>query len=336
MLKLENISKFYEGKKIIEDINLEVSKGELYSILGTSGSGKTTILKIIAGLIPPSSGRILLDGFDVTNLSAECRNIPYIFQTPLLFPHMNVKENIAFGLQVKKIEKNTIHKKVDNLLQILKIGDLGNRMPKEISGGQQQRVSIARALAVESKLLLMDEPFSSLDPILRADMGVLIQEIQQETGVSIIFVTHDRNESFNLSNKISLLSEGRFLQSGLPIDIYERPFNKDVALFMGNANFVPGIIKNNIFTSSIGSIQVSKELDGNVDLMIRPIDLIFDKNKKDYKIHSVKKNLKNNTYIVNNGKIQLKVETLASENLLVGESIGVVFPQQNFHFLRVQ
>ncbi len=332
-IKIDNVSKTYGKQKVLHNVSFEVEEGTLLSILGESGAGKTTILQIISGLIAPDSGRVYIDNVDVTTLPAEKREIGYVFQMPLLFPHMTVEENICFGLEVKKWQKRRMAKRTKELLRILQIEGLEARMPSEISGGQQQRVAIARALAPEPRVLLMDEPFSSLDPGLRNEMGELIKKIQTAFGVSIIFVTHDRNESMALSHSIALLMEGRIAQVDTPQNIYYRPNSKRTALYMGECNFISGNIKDNIFRSSAGSFKAGTYSDGNVELLLRPHQIMLDLNSDGYVIEECKVAGKSVIYSVSNGKTRLLVENFSNEVLKSGHKIGLVFPTGNMHFI---
>ncbi|MBK5241359.1 ABC transporter ATP-binding protein [Clostridium sp.] len=331
---LDNISKKYGNLKILDNISIKVKAGELLSILGESGAGKTTILRIIAGLLTPDTGSVIIDDTDITKLIAEKRDIGYVFQSPLLFPHMTVEENICFGLEVKKWDKKRMMERTKQLLVLLQIEGLEKRMPSEISGGQQQRVAIARALAPRPQILLMDEPFSSLDPGLRSEMGELIKLIQATEGASIIFVTHDRNESLALSDSIAFIVEGHIAQIDTPQNIYYKPINKTTALYMGECNFIPGKIVGNIFNSIIGNFTVKTNTRENIELLLRPHQIKIDFSGNDYTVVECKVTGKQATYRVTDGNVNLLVEDFSNEVLKLGQRVGIIFPTNNLHFVQ--
>lgn len=333
-IKLENITKSFGNNKILDNISFEVTEGKLFSILGSSGAGKSSILKIIAGLIQPDSGRIIINDVDVTHMSTEDRGIPYVFQTPLLFPHMSVEENIAFALEVKKWDRKKIKERVTRLMELLKISELGKRLPSEISGGQQQRVSIARALAASPPLILMDEPFSSLDPELRQDMGTLIKELQETLNLTIIFVTHDRNEGLVLSHEIALLLNGKLQQIGTPKEIYYKPSNIDVGNFMGESNLIQGEIKGGIFFSFLGEFATRHENDGSVALFLRPHQIKVNENSKEFVILELKNLGKEKSIRVSNGRNELLLEVFSDEEYNIGDTVGLTFDSTYLHYLR--
>ncbi|WP_291636238.1 ABC transporter ATP-binding protein [Clostridium sp.] len=330
---LNNISKTYGKQKVLDNISFEVKEGELLSILGESGAGKTTILRIIAGLLTPDAGSIFIDNIDVTNHLPEKRDIGYIFQSPLLFPHMTVEENICFGLEVKKWDKKRMMERTQQLLALLQIEGLEKRMPSEISGGQQQRVAIARALAPRPRILLMDEPFSSLDPRLRSEMGELIKKIQHTEGATIIFVTHDRNESLELSHLIAILVKGRIVQLDTPQNIYYKPINKITALYMGECNFISGKMDGNAFNSSIGNFMARTVTNENVELLLRPHQIKFDFSGNNYTVENCIVTGKVAIYTVSDGKTSLLVEAFSNEVLKLGQRVGLIFPTNDLHFI---
>lgn len=232
-LKLEDIWKGYGKEIYLRGVNLEVENGELMVLLGPSGVGKTTTLKIIAGLITPDRGRIFFNNKDVTSLPAEKRNIGFVFQSLALFPHMTVWDNIAFGLEARGWSYNKIEKRVNELIELFQLNGLENRFPRELSGGQQQRVAIARALAPNPSILLLDEPFANLDALLRDRMRWELRKIQKVTGVTTIFVTHDQEEAFQIADRVAIMLDGRIVQVGKPIEVYENPANERIADFLG-------------------------------------------------------------------------------------------------------
>jgi ABC-type Fe3+/spermidine/putrescine transport system ATPase subunit len=269
-VELKNITASYKGSAVLRDLNLELPDGMLVSVLGVSGAGKTTLLRVLAGLMKPDSGSIRIDGKDITDVPAEKRGFGYVFQSPLLFPHMTVSQNIRFGLETRKWTEDRMRKRVGLLLDVLSLTGLENRLPQKLSGGQQQRVAIARALAPEPCLLLMDEPFSSLDPQLRKSSGELIRSIQETMGLTIVFVTHDREESLLLSNRIALLGEGRILQADSPRAIYNMPASREVAIYMGECNFIQGQVRAGVFNSPLCKVHAAGYDDGRYELLARP------------------------------------------------------------------
>lgn len=230
-ITIKDLNVAYHKTQVLKNISFTINHGEFLTILGKSGSGKSTLLKTIAGLIAPSSGTIFLNDLDITNIKPDLRAIGFVFQKALLFPHLTVEENIAFGPNVHRWSKDRTKVRVDQLLHLLQIDQLANRMPNQISGGQQQRVSIARSLALNHQILFMDEPFSSLDPYLKEDMYQLLKNIKKELNLTIVFVTHDANEALSLSDRIAFLEEGAFVQIDRPENLYNNPASSEVAKF---------------------------------------------------------------------------------------------------------
>lgn len=232
-VRLIKIKKSYGNTLVLNNLSLEIDDGELAVILGPSGVGKTTTLKIIAGILKPDSGRILFDNRDVTNLEPRERNVGVVFQSLALFPHMTVWENIAFGLEARKWPEEKIRKRVKELLIMLNLDGLEDRYPRELSGGQQQRVAIARALAINPQVLLMDEPFANLDPLLRDRLRRELKTIQRNLLITTIFVTHDQEEAFQIADKLAIMLNGTIKQVGKPDEIYQNPVNEEIARFIG-------------------------------------------------------------------------------------------------------
>ncbi|WP_176892120.1 MULTISPECIES: ABC transporter ATP-binding protein [Fusobacterium] len=237
-LKIENIRKMFDKTRGIKDINFSIEKGELISFLGPSGCGKTTLLNIIGGFIQPETGKIYLEGEEITNFPPEIRNISTVFQNYALFPHMNVIENIKYGLKYKKISKKEQEDLVQDYLKIVGLEGYEKVSIHELSGGQQQRVALARALVLHPKLLLLDEPFSNLDAKLKISMREELKQLQKKLNISMIFVTHDQEEALSLSDKIVVMNMGEIIQIGTPEEIYYNPTNDYVADFIGKANFI--------------------------------------------------------------------------------------------------
>ena len=244
IIELRHISKVYSdnGFKAVDDFNLEVKRGEFVTFLGPSGCGKTTTLRMIAGFEMPTSGEILLNGEDISQLPANKRPINTVFQRYALFPHMNIYDNIAFGLKLKKLPKEEIRKKVKRVLDIVDLEGFENRKISTLSGGQQQRIAIARALVNEPEILMLDEPLGALDLKMRQEMQLELKHMHDELGITFIYVTHDQEEALTMSDKIVVLSEGRIQQIGTPEDIYNEPQNAFVADFIGESNIFKGIM----------------------------------------------------------------------------------------------
>ena len=277
IISFENVNKFYEDTHVLKNINFEIEKGKFYTLLGPSGCGKTTILRIIAGFTDVSNGKVTLNGADVTNLPPNKRKVNTVFQDYALFPHMNVFENIAFGLRLKKTPENIIKEKVADALKMVQLSGYENREISQMSGGQQQRVAIARALVNEPEVLLLDEPLSALDLKLRTDMQYELRELQQRLGITFIFVTHDQEEALAMSDEIFVMSKGEIVQSGTPVDIYDEPINRFVANFIGESNIVDGVMKEDYLVEFVGKefecADAGMRPNEKVEIVIRPEDL---------------------------------------------------------------
>ena len=244
-LELKEIKKsFTEGEAVLDNISLEISKGEFITLLGSSGCGKTTTLRIIAGLEQPDAGSVWLDGREVTGLEPNQRDVNTVFQNYALFPHMNVAENIGYGLKLKKIPKSEIRKKVSQMLELVQLEGYERRKPSELSGGQKQRVAIARALVNNPKVLLLDEPLGALDLQLRRAMQIELKHLQKKLGITFIYITHDQEEAINMSDRIAVMRDGCIEQIGTPDEIYNHPKTSYVATFVGNANILHGVAES--------------------------------------------------------------------------------------------
>jgi putative spermidine/putrescine transport system ATP-binding protein len=241
-LELRDLRKTYADFVAVDGVNLRVDHGQFVSLLGPSGCGKTTILRMIAGLIDPDSGRIVLGGDDITRRAVHRRNLGLVFQSYALFPHLTVFENVAFGLRRRSVPHREVQARVERFLDLVRLDQHGQRLPRELSGGQQQRVALARALVTEPGLLLLDEPLSNLDALLRDEMRVELKRLQEELGTTTIFVTHDQEEALTLSDRIAVLHRGRVEQFGTPEEIYTRPATTFVAGFVGKPNILDGTV----------------------------------------------------------------------------------------------
>ena len=280
-LQLNNLTIRYGGTTVVRNFNLKVRNGEMVSLLGPSGAGKTTVLKAVAGLIKPQAGDIFIDGHPVTDLPPEKRDAVMVFQKSLLFPFMNVIQNIAFGLRMQgRWPDGEIQKKIREIMQLTELIGLEKRKVHELSGGQQQRVSLARALVLKPAILLLDEPLSNLDANLRQQMRELIQDIQSETRITTLFVTHDQAEALMLSHRVGLILGGRLRQVGEPRMLFHQPADPEVARFFGGCNFIQGRIKNGYFHSEFATVPTTLK-NGNghpVTATIRPEDVIISPN----------------------------------------------------------
>lgn len=242
LLVLEHLTKSFDSTEVIRDISLSVMPGEFVTLLGPSGCGKTTTLRIIAGLTAPDSGRVLLGGQDVTDLAPEKRNVNTVFQNYALFPHMNVARNIGYGLRLRREDRREVQRRVEEMLELVQLEGFGERMPSQLSGGQRQRVAIARAVVLRPDVLLLDEPLGALDLKLRQQMQSELKGLQKQLGLSFVYITHDQEEALNMSDRIAIMSDGRFEQVGTPEDIYERPATRFAAKFIGQGSLLEGTV----------------------------------------------------------------------------------------------
>ncbi|MCG6135210.1 MAG: sulfate/molybdate ABC transporter ATP-binding protein [Nostoc sp. LLA-1] len=265
---VENVSKNFGSFKAVDEVNLEIKSGSLVALLGPSGSGKSTLLRLISGLEMPDSGKILLTGKDATYQSVQERNIGFVFQHYALFKHLNVRQNIAFGLEIRKAPKKKIKGKVDQLLELVQLSGLGDRYPSQLSGGQRQRVALARALAVEPNVLLLDEPFGALDAKVRKDLRAWLRHLHDEVHVTTVFVTHDQEEAMEVSDQVVVMNKGRVEQMGTPAEIYDNPASAFVMSFIGPVNVLPN-------TSRI--FQGSGFDSPNPQIFLRPQDVLIER-----------------------------------------------------------
>ncbi|MDH1271627.1 ABC transporter ATP-binding protein [Rhizobium pusense] len=272
-LVIDSISKRFGPLQVLSSCNLSVEKGSVVTLLGPSGCGKTTLLRSIAGFHQPDEGRIVINGVDISQLPPNRRDVGYVFQNYALFPHLTIRENIGYGLKIRRETKGVIAEKVEKALDLIALKDFGDRYPKQMSGGQQQRVAIARSLVLEPKVLLLDEPFNALDAQLRLTMQVELRKLIDRVGITSIFVTHDQQEAMALSDRIAVMRGGKIEQIGSPLEIYDQPKTPFVAEFIGRANVISVSIKSGMVVANQSlPTQLS---DGPATLAVRPenIDL---------------------------------------------------------------
>lgn len=281
LVELQGINKRFDSLQAVDQVDLTLKRGEVFSLLGPSGCGKTTLLRILAGFEKADSGRVLLDGQDITELPPHRRAINTVFQNYALFPHMTLYENIAFGLQMKRLERHQIRREVEAMLALMDLEQHAYKKPNMISGGQKQRVAIARALVNKPQLLLLDEPLAALDLKLRQRMLIELDTIHDEVGITFLYITHDQGEAMSLSDRIAVMNEGRIEQIGSPAEIYEAPQNSFVAAFIGDTNFLIGKVKALqdrdlcvVTVDSIGEVLVWNDkklrVGDDVSLSVRP------------------------------------------------------------------
>lgn len=332
--------KRYDDEMILKDISFEIEAGKFYTLLGPSGCGKTTILRIIAGFTEASEGDVYFEGKRINDIPANQRQVNTVFQDYALFPHMNVFENVAFGLKIKKLPKDEIAKKVTEALRLVQLAGYEQREISEMSGGQRQRVAIARAIVNEPKVLLLDEPLSALDLKLRTDMQYELRELQQRLGITFIFVTHDQEEALAMSDEIFVMNKGEIVQSGTPVDIYDEPINHFVADFVGESNIVNGTMIEDYKVEFVGKefecVDGGMRPNEPVEIVIRPEDLTLT--------------------TVDKGKLVVKVDTQlfrgvhyeiicydedgnewmvhSTRKAKVGSQIGLYFEPEDIHVMR--
>ncbi len=292
-IQIEGVTKSYDEVTPLKNISLSVYKGEFFSLLGSSGCGKTTLLRILAGFERPTSGKILIDGIDITNLPAHKRPVNMMFQSYALFPHMTVYQNIAFGLKQDKLSKSAIDERVKEILNLVQLNGYGDRKPDQLSGGQRQRVALARTLVKRPKLILLDEPLTALDKRLREKTQFELVNIQEKVGITFILVTHDQEEAMTMSTRMAVMEEGKILQVGVPHDVYEFPNSRYVAEFIGSINLFDGIVVEQgsdhvlIETPEIecrchATCTGALPIGSNITLAIRPEKIMISTTKPEY------------------------------------------------------
>ena len=325
IIELKNLTKNFDDQQVLKGINLDIHHNEFLTLLGPSGCGKTTTLRIIAGFEEASSGEVLFDGMDISKIPAYKREINTVFQKYALFPHMNVFDNVAFGLNIKKMDKAVIKTKVERMLSMVGLANYGSKDVTLLSGGQQQRVAIARALVNEPKVLLLDEPLGALDARLRKEMQTELKKIQKEVGITFVFVTHDQEEALSMSDTVVVMNEGTIQQIGTPIDIYNEPENRFVAGFIGESNII-----------DFEFIGVDKGFPENepVDVVIRPEDIdIVQPDKANLKgiVKSVTFKGVHYETIVTTKYRDYRIDT--TDYFAVGLEVGLTFTPEDIHVM---
>lgn len=339
LIELKNVSKEFDGELALNDVSLYVRDGEFLTLLGPSGCGKTTLLRIIAGFTVPTSGKVIMAGEDMSRVPPHKRKVNTVFQKYALFPHLNVFDNVAFGLKIKKTPKADIARRVEKMLELVNLKGYGKRYIDQLSGGQQQRVAIARALVNEPKVLLLDEPLGALDLKLRKEMQVELKRMQQQLGITFIYVTHDQEEALTMSDTIVVMRDGVIQQIGTPTDIYNEPRNPFVADFIGESNIVPALMLDDYKVRMRGNIFacVDKGFGRNkeVDAVIRPedIDIVApDKARIKGTVASVVFMGVHYEVCVDCGGYEWVVHT--TDAAYVGQRVGISIPADAIHIMQ--
>ena len=339
LIELRDVSKEYDGDLALDHVNLYINDGEFLTLLGPSGCGKTTMLRLIAGFIMPTTGQILMNGTDIAKVPPYKREINTVFQKYALFPHLNVFDNIAFGLRIKKTPKEEIEKKVEAMLKLVNLEGYGKRWIDQLSGGQQQRVAIARALVNQPKVLLLDEPLGALDLKLRKEMQVELKRMQQQLGITFIYVTHDQEEALTMSDTIVVMKDGVIQQIGKPTDIYNEPNNPFVADFIGESNIVPAVMLDDYKVRFKGltfkCVDAGFGKNVEVDVVIRPedIDIVApEKARVVGKVVSVVFMGVHYEIDVDCGGYEWVVHT--TDYAAVGDTVGISIPPDAIHVMK--
>ena len=341
IIKIENLSKAFGEKVILDNINLDIKRGEFVTLLGPSGCGKTTLLRMLAGFMQPDSGSITMEDKDILSMPPHKRPLNTVFQRYALFPHLNVYENIAFGLKLKKVESSEIDKRVRRALKMVSMTDYEDRDVNSLSGGQQQRVAIARAIVNQPQVLLLDEPLAALDLKMRKDMQLELKQMHEALGITFIYVTHDQEEALTLSDTIVVMSEGKIQQIGTPIDIYNEPVNSFVADFIGESNILNGTMIRDKEVEFIGHkfecIDAGFGENTAVDVVIRPEDIYIVGNVENADFTGVVKSC-----IFKGVHYEMFVETDKGFELMIqdynafdeGAKVGMFIKPSDIHVMR--
>lgn len=339
IVSLRNISIGFDGESVLDNLNLDISKGKFVTLLGASGCGKTTILRIIGGFLHPDKGDVYFENQKITNYPPHKREVNTVFQKYALFPHLNVFDNVAFGLVVAKKSKEEINERVNEMLKMVGLHRFSERSVDSLSGGQQQRVAVARALANYPKLLLLDEPFAALDLRLKKDMQVELKKIQKKIGITFISVTHDQEEALSMSDTVVVIDEGKIQQIGSPTDIYNEPINAFVADFIGESNIIDGIMLDNYLVKMVGKkfkcVDKGFEKGERVDVVIRPEDIKIvnpDSSHISGIVTSVTFKGVNNEIIVDVDGFKWMIQTI--EYKREGDTIGLEIRPEDIHIMK--
>jgi ABC-type Fe3+/spermidine/putrescine transport system ATPase subunit len=338
---LENLTQQFDDVVAVDNLNLEIESGELVAFLGPSGCGKTTTLRMITGLLLPTSGDVLFDGKSILTIPTEKRGAVMVFQKHLLFPTMNIAQNVGFGLKMQKVDKNEIDRRVSEMLELVRLPGLEKRRAHELSGGQQQRIALARALIVRPNVLLLDEPLANLDANLRLEMRELIRDIQREMGTTSVFVTHDQEEAVMLADRIALMFDGKLIQYDVPSAFYERPSTAEVAQFFRDDNFLAGTRQGDTIETSLGTLEIDSGTvdmpDGDVLLTVRPEDVHLIPNSDE---NLIKATVMLTVYMGTHTQVQLDVlgntwqaQGPADFNAQAGDTISLQLPKSRIWLL---
>ncbi len=347
-LSINNIKKVFEDTVAINDVSFDIKEGEFFTFLGPSGCGKTTLLRIIAGFEKPEVGSIFIGDTEITKIQSEKREVGLVFQNYALFPHMNVYENIAYGLKIKKLSKKDIQNKVLDTLKLVRLEGYEKRKITELSGGEQQRVALARALVIEPKVLLLDEPLCNLDAKLRDEMRNEIKELQRKLRITTIFVTHDQNEALTMSQRIAIFNKGKCMQIGTPKEVYSNPKNRFIANFIGVSNifsiekYIEELECSTVYISKNIKLITNKEVKGKF-LLIRPEHINISKAKQGLQnelkgvIQNIQFNGNINEYVVKVNNVSLKISKMNSfntEEFNINEEVFIEVPKDAIKILQ--